>query len=142
MYQKTTVVGYLGQDPEMKYMPNGTEVTNFSVATSRKYPNKDGDIVDETTWFRCSAFGKNAENINKFFEKGKPILVEGRIRPDPQTGGPKIYERNDGTAGASFELNVVAWSFLPDTAGGGGNGYDGADSKPAIGATEDDEIPF
>jgi single-strand DNA-binding protein len=143
MYQKTIVVGYLGQDPEMRYMPNGDAVTNFSVATSRRWPNKDtGEMEEETTWFRCSAWRKSAETINQWFTKGKPILVEGRLKVDRATGGPRMYTRTDGTVGVSFELDVTEWRFMPggdgESGGDGGSGY-----RPGTAAAqEEDEIPF
>ncbi len=55
MYHKVTIIGNLGRDPEMRYTPSGTAVTDFSVATNRKWTNKDGTPGEETVWFRCSA---------------------------------------------------------------------------------------
>lgn len=140
MYQKVVVVGNLGTDPEMRFMPDGTPVTNFSVATNRRWNNEQGEKVEEVCWFRCSAWRKTAELIDEYFEKGKPILVEGRMKPDPQTGGPKIFTRQDGTAGASYELTVERFSFLPggDPDGGGSAGGYGGTRAPQ----EEDEIPF
>ena len=54
MYQNTVVVGHLGRDPEMRYTPDGTPVTSFSIATTRKWTNKDGQLQEKTTWFRVS----------------------------------------------------------------------------------------
>ena len=58
MYHTIIIVGNLGRDPEMRYTPSGQAVTNFSVATNRKYTNSDGQSVEETIWFRISAWGK------------------------------------------------------------------------------------
>ena len=104
MYQSLTVIGRLGRDPEMRYMPNGDPVTSFSLATDRSYKDKSGAQVKETTWFRVSVFGAQAENVNKFVSKGKMVLVEGRLRVDPKSGGPTTFTRQDGTAGTSFEI--------------------------------------
>ena len=66
MYHKITIVGYLGRDPDMRYTPNGSPVTNFSVATSRKWKNADGSQGEETTWFRVTTWLRMAEVCNQF----------------------------------------------------------------------------
>jgi single-strand DNA-binding protein len=140
MYQQITIVGYLGRDPEMRFTPSGQAVTSFSVATSRSYTNNSGQKVDETTWFRVSVWGSQAEACNQYLSKGRPVLVVGRLRPDPQTGGPRVYTRNDGTAGASFEINALSVKFLP-----GGRGESGGyqeDMGDTGEGPEDEEIPF
>lgn len=111
-YQKIFLIGNLGRDPEMRYTPSGQAVTNFSVATNRKYTTSDGQQVDETIWFRVSAWGKQAESCNTYLKRGSRVLVEGRITADPATGGPKIYHKKDGTAGASFEISAGMVRFL------------------------------
>ncbi|MDF1519113.1 MAG: single-stranded DNA-binding protein [Brevefilum sp.] len=140
MYQQITIVGYLGRDPEMRFTPSGQAVTSFSVATSRSYTTNAGQKVDETTWFRISVWGAQAESCNQYLKKGSPVLVVGRLRPDPQSGNPRIYTRNDGTPGASFEINAQNVRFLP-----GGRGESGGyqeDMGDDAGGPEDDEIPF
>jgi hypothetical protein len=69
MYQKLIIVGNLGKDPEMRYAPNGDAVTNLNVATNRKYTDKGGQVVKETTWFRVSVWGKQAEACNTYLKK-------------------------------------------------------------------------
>jgi len=112
MFQTIIIAGNLGRDPEMRYMPNGQAVTNFSVATSRKYSTSDGQQVKETIWFRVSAWGKQAEICNEYLRKGSKVLVEGRLRPDPATGGPRIWTDQEGNARASFEINASTVRFL------------------------------
>ena len=75
MYQKIIIVGNLGRDPEMRFTPEGNPVTSFSVAASRRYKDKD-----ETTWFRVTVWGKQAETANQYLQKGSKVLVEGRLR--------------------------------------------------------------
>ncbi|MGI6740839.1 MAG: single-stranded DNA-binding protein [Brevefilum sp.] len=140
MYQQITVVGYLGRDPEMRYTPGGQAVTSFSVATSRNYTSNTGQKVDETTWFRISVWGAQAESCNQYLKKGSPVLVVGRLRPDPQSGGPRIYTRNDGTPGASFEITAQNVRFLSSGRTDAG-GYQG-EMENEMGGSEDDEIPF
>jgi single-strand DNA-binding protein len=140
MYQKVVIVGYLGGDPEMRYMPDGTAVTNFSVATSRRWTDRaSGESKDETTWFRVSAWRQQAETANQYLSKGQRVLVEGRLRPDAQSGGPRLWTAQDGTVRASFELNAEQVRFL--------SSRDEAaimEGEPAEGpaAEEEDEIPF
>ena len=112
MYQKIIIVGNLGRDPEMRYTPSGQPVTNLSVATNRKWTSADGTPGEETIWFRVSVWGKQAETCNQYLSKGGQVLVEGRLRPDPATGGPRIWTRQDGTAGASFEVTSFNVRFL------------------------------
>lgn len=146
MYQKLVIVGNLGRDPEMRYMPDGTAVTSFNVATSRRYTDRNsGQQVDETTWFRVSVWGRQAEVANQYLSKGRKVLVEGRLKPDPATGGPKIWTRQDGTAGASFEIMAETIRFLSGREDGGGGSYGGGggdDFGGGHGAQEEDDIPF
>jgi single-strand DNA-binding protein len=141
MYQKVVIVGNLGRDPEMRYTPQGKPVTNFSVATSRRWTNADGTPGEETIWFRVSAWGRTAEVCNEYLSKGRQVLVEGRLRPDPETGGPRIWTRPDGTAGASFEITAFSVKFL------GGRG-EVVEAEPGVTLEEpppeegEEELPF
>ena len=69
--------------------------------------------MKETTWFRVSVFGKNAENCAQYLKKGSGVLVEGRLSPDKQTGGPKVFTRPDSSSGATFEIIANTVRFLP-----------------------------
>lgn len=112
MYHTIIIAGNVGKDPEMRYTPTGQAVTSFSVATSRQYTAGNGEQVKETIWFRISAWGKTAEACNQYLKKGAKVLIEGRLTPDKTTGGPRIYSRQDGTAGASFEVTAQTVRFL------------------------------
>lgn len=146
MYQKIVIVGRLGRDPEMRYMPDGTAVTSFSVATDRRWTDKaTGQPVQETTWFRVSVWGRQGETANQYLSKGRQVLIEGHLRPDPQSGGPKIYTRQDGSAGANFDVTAEVVRFIGGRdEGGGSSSFDdsvpGGGGKPA--AQEEDDIPF
>ena len=138
MYQKIIIIGNLGGDPEMRYLPSGTAVTNFSVATSRRWNDpQTGKPVDETTWFRVSVWGKQAEVANQYLAKGRKVLVEGTLTPDGQTGGPRTFAKRDGTAGASFEIRAENVKFLSGREEGTGGAM--AESGAPV---EDDDIPF
>jgi single-strand DNA-binding protein len=135
-YHKTQVIGYLGRDPEMRYTPSGQAVTNFSVAVNDDYTNSQGEKVERVIWYRISTWGKLAEVCNQYLQKGRLVFVEGRLIADQGTGGPRVYTRNDGTSGASFELNAQTVRFL-----GKSNGASDQASEPDAVAQED-EIPF
>lgn len=142
MYQKIIIVGNLGRDPEMRYMPDGTAVTNFSVASSRRWTGQDGQNHDETTWFRIEVWRRQAETANQYLSKGSKVLVEGRIKPDPSTGGPRLWTRQDGTTSASFEVVAESIRFLSGK--GDDSGYSGgsADEYAGPSAHQEDDIPF
>jgi single-strand DNA-binding protein len=143
MYQKIIVAGNVGRDPEMRYMPDGTAVTSFSVATNRRWNDRQtGQPVDETTWFRVSVWGKRAEVAHQYLTKGSKVLVEGRIKPDLNTGGPKLFTRQDGTVGASYEITADNFSFIGSREDTGGFESDGGDGGGSAPAHEEDEIPF
>jgi single-strand DNA-binding protein len=141
MYQKIIIVGNLGRDPEMRYTPNGKAVTDFSVATNRRWTNQDGSQAEETVWFRVSAWGKLAETCNQYLSKGRQVLVEGRLAPDKETGGPRVWTRSDGRPSASFEVTADVVRFI----GGRGEAGDASLSSQEGGPPPDiaeDEIPF
>ena len=145
MYQKLVIVGRLGKDPEMRYMPDGTAVTRINVATDRRWTDKStGQPVKETTWFQVSVWGKQAESTNQYLNKGSMVLIEGHLRPDPQSGSPRVYTRQDGTAGASFDMTAEVVRFLSGREDGGSSASYGGEStgggKQA--AHEEDDIPF
>ncbi len=145
MYQKLVIVGRLGRDPEMRYMPDGTAVTSMNVATDRRWTDKNtGQPVQETTWFRVSVWGRQAETVNQYLSKGKQVLIEGHLRPDPQTGSPRMYTRQDGTMGTSFEMTAELVRFLGGREDGGGSSSfdDGPQGGGKPAAHEEDDIPF
>lgn len=142
MYQKIIVVGNLGSDPEMRYMPDGTAVTNFSLATNRRWTGQDGQPQEETTWFRVSVWRRQAETVNQYLSKGSKVLVEGRLRPDPQSGGPRTFTRQDGTVGASFEVTADFVRFVGGRDDGGYSGDSDDGYAAAAPAQEEDDIPF
>jgi single-strand DNA-binding protein len=138
MYQTIILVGNLGRDPEMRYTPSGQAVTSLNVAVDDSYTDGSGQRVKRTIWFRISVWGKQAESCNTYLHKGSKVLVEGRLTPDPNTGGPRIFQRQDGTSGASFEIMASTVRFLSSKGeGSGGMGEEGA-PEPA----GEDEIPF
>lgn len=140
-FNKITVVGNLGRDPELRYTPQGNAVCNFSVATNERRKDKSGEFQDHTTWFRVTLWGKQAETASKYLTKGSPIYIEGRLRVEEWTD-------RDGKNRHTLEVQATDMQFLgsgrgdegnmsrqddfPDDMGGGGG------SAPA----GDDDIPF
>ena len=142
MYQKLIIVGNLGSDPEMKYMPDGQAVTNLSVACNRRWNDRaTGQQQEEVTWYRVSVWGRQAEAANQYLEKGRQVLIEGRLRPDPNTGAPRLWTRNDGSVGASFEVVADRVQFLGGNGNGAvnGNGHTAGTTQPEY---EEADIPF
>ena len=140
MYHTIILVGNLGRDPEMRYTPSGQAVTNFSVATNRQYTGSDGQLVKETIWFRVSTWGKTAENCNQFLKRGSKVLVEGRLIPDASTGGPRVWNRQDGTPSASFEVNAQTVRFLSTR--GEVESFGGAPGESSEQSEQENDIPF
>jgi single-strand DNA-binding protein len=134
MYHKVVLVGNLGRDPEMRYTQDGTPVTNFSMATSEKWTGQDGQLQERTVWWRVSVWKRRAETCNQYLSTGSRVLIEGRMNPDPETGGPRVYTRNDGTTGASYEVTALNVTFL-------GGGRDDAAAASGPGAPRDEDVP-
>ncbi len=112
MYQRLVLVGNLGRDPETRYADNGVPIANFPVATNHKWTDADGQVQEETVWFRVAAYGKQAETVQQYLTKGQKVLVEGTLLADPKTGSPRIYTRKDGTPGTAFEVRASSVRFL------------------------------
>src|SRR5512136_2822064 len=138
MYQQIIIVGNLGKDPEMRYTPSGTPVTSMNIASNRKYTGSDGQVVKETTWFRISVFGKSAETCAQYLKKGSAVLVEGRLTPEKNTGGPRTYQRQDGTMGATYEVFANNVRFL-SSRGDGSSGPAPTPSEEDIPVGSEDE---
>jgi single-strand DNA-binding protein len=143
MYQKLIIVGNLGQDPQLRYTPSGQAVTSFSVATSRRWTTNDGQAQEETVWFRVSVWGKLAETCNQYLSKGRQVMCEGRLTVDRETGGPRVWQDQNGNWRASYEMTAFDVRFL----GQRGDSMDHGDSNTNIvsedsAAITEDEIPF
>ena len=149
---KVILVGHLGKDPETRFMPSGDAVANFSIATTEKWKDKDGEKQERTEWHRCSAFGKTAEVCGEYLKKGSLVFVEGKLQT-------RKYQK-DGQDHYSTEIRIDRVQFLDskkaskpaetgdDYAKESGRSSRPAADKPAAkqgaGAFEqmDDDIPF
>jgi len=109
-YSHTTIIGNLGEDPKMRYTPDGTPVCNFSVAVNRQWTNQDGTKGEETTWFTVTTWQGLAESCNKYLKKGRQVFVAGKVTAS-------AWKDREGEARATLELTARDVRFL-----GGANG--------------------
>ena len=150
-FNKVILVGNLTRDPELRYTPKGTAIAKIGVAVNRVWTSESGEKKEEVTFIDVDVFGRTAENVGQYMRKGRPILIEGRLRldqwDDKQTGQKRS------------RLGVVAETvqFLGSPTGGGGEGGaaparqrptppGGAPSgEPPVegdGPPESDDVPF
>lgn len=141
MYQKISIIGNLGGDPDLRFTPQGDAICSFSVATNRKWTGQDGQPGEQTTWFRIAAWGKLGENCNQYLAKGRQVFIEGELQPDKTTGGPRIWTDNEGNARASFEVRARLVQFL---GGGSQESSQGGSQQSGVVSNQvaPDEIPF
>ena len=129
---KVIISGNLGQKPEIREAKSGVKVGNFSVATNERVKKGD-EYADHTEWHRVVVFGKEAENCERFLEKGSKVLVEGKIRS-------RDYEDKEGNKRRSFEILSDRVEFLTKPENGAGARQQ---SRPSTSSGYgDDEIPF
>lgn len=130
MLNEAKIIGHLGRDPEVRYLPSGEPVANFSVATTEKWKNKNGEQQEHTEWHNISAFGKLAEIVGEYLKKGSLVYISGKIKT-------RKYQDKDGvekyaTSIACQELKMLGGKFNKQ-------------ESPAPSATESfgsDDIPF
>ena len=147
MVNKAILVGNLGRDPELRSTPSGQQVATFSVATNRKWRDRDGNRQEKTEWHNVVCWGRNAEVAGQYLKKGRQIYVEGRIETrswdDKQTGEKK------------YRTEIICDNFqmLGQRGDGGGGDYSSAPAPDRGGMVEqevagggggvdDDDIPF
>jgi single-strand DNA-binding protein len=104
-FNKVILMGNMTRDPELKYLPSNTAVVEFSVATSKTFKKQDGSQGEETCFTDCQMFGKRAEVVNKYFHKGEPILVEGRLKLDQ-------WQAQDGSKRSKLRVFVESFEFV------------------------------
>jgi len=145
---KVLLIGNLGRDPEVRYLPSGNPVANFSIATSENFTDRNGTKQERTDWHNIVVYGKQAELCGQYLKKGRQVFVEGRV-------SYRNYEAKDGS-GKRYVTEIVAQrvQFLGGRAGagaeepgdfgggraggGGGQGAGGDDIPPM----DDEDIPF
>jgi single-strand DNA-binding protein len=143
-YNKVIILGNLTRDPQVKQLPSNTTVAEFGVAVNRKWRTQAGEDREEVTFIDCTAFAKQAELINQYFTKGKPIFLEGRLKFDS-------WEDKQG-GGKRSKLTVVVenFQFVGGRDGGGGDQSQRPAREPAPDADpageqkpfNPDDVPF
>jgi single-strand DNA-binding protein len=139
-FNKIHVVGYLGRDPELRYTPDGTPVCNFSVATTERRKDKSGEFQDQTTWFRVSLFGRQAEVASQYLSKGRQVYVEGTLTQ-------REYTDRDGNTRTSLDVRGSEIHFIGSRGDEAGEPSEDRSAKanPPVkpsGPISDDDIPF
>ena len=156
-FNKITIIGNLGRDPELRYTPQGIAVCDFSVAVNDRKRDKAGEFQDMTTWFKVTFWRNQAENASKYLTKGRQVYVEGRLEVEEWTdrdgksrqtlviqgselqflgekGGGDDYSSTSGGTGSSSDAG-----FAAGNSASGSNDFGGADNQPT---PTDDDIPF
>ena len=129
MYQQITLIGNLGNDPEMRYTPSGVAVASFSLAVNKSWTTEGGEKQDRTTWFRVTCWRKQAEIVSQYLGKGKQVMVVGEVEE------ARAFTDKSGNQRASLEVTATTVRFLS----GGAAGAAGNGQEPAA---DDENIPF
>src|SRR5262245_42958063 len=129
-FNKITIVGYLGRDPELRYTPSGTAVCDFSIATTERKRGRDGGEGDEvTTWFRVSMWGRQAELASQYLQKGRLVFIEGRL-------SQREYTDRDGRQRTSLEVHGTDMHFIGSRGEEGAPSSSGRGPRPAAAAAQ------
>lgn len=137
MLNKVILIGRLGRDPEVRYMPNGEAVCNFSIATSEKYTDKNGQRQEATEWHNVTMYRKLAEIAGQYLKQGSQVYIEGKIKSSK-------YTDKNGVERTAYEIIANEMKML------GGNSqapqeqpkYPQGNAKPVDGNDELDDVPF
>jgi len=150
-FNKVILMGNLTRDPEVKYTSSGTAIAKLGMAINRYWRNQDGQQQEETTFVDVDAFGRQAETIGQYLKKGRPIMVEGRLKLD------QWDDKQTGQKRSKMGIVLENFQFLDSRGEGGGGGGnfsgDGGGSAPSGGGgsapsgggggfAEDDDVPF
>ncbi len=129
---RVLLMGNLTRDPELRYTPNNTAVANVGLAVNRRWRNQQGEQQDETTFVDCEAWSRQAEVINEYMRKGRPIFIEGRLKLDQ-------WQDKDGNNRSKLKVVVESFQFLDSR---GGDAAPGPRSEaPAESAPRRGDVP-
>lgn len=112
-YNRVILAGNLTRDPELKYLPNNTALCEFGLAINRKWRDANGNAKEDVCFVDCAVFGKQAETFNQYMSKGRPVLVEGRLKFDS-------WEGKDGSKRSKLSVTVESFQFGGDKRGENG----------------------
>ncbi len=143
---KVILIGNLGRDPEIRYTQGGEPIANFSLATSERWTDRQGQKQEKTQWHRVEVFGKTAQIVKDYLSKGRPVYIEGSINYDEWTDkdGNKRNTTRIRVSGPGSRL--VLLGSRGDGGGGGGARSSGPDEGPPTGSDDfvpgDEDVPF
>lgn len=143
---KVILIGNLGKDPELRYTPGGQAVATFSLATTERWNDKNGQRQDRTEWHNVVAWGKLAELVNQYLKKGRSAYIEGKITT-------RSWDDRDGVKKYRTEIVASQVQFLSNNSSSANDmgpsvmdqnipGFDMAPVEPAIGGPVDEDLPF
>ncbi len=134
MLNRVTLIGNMGQDPELKYTPSGKAVANFNIATTEKWKSPEGEKMEKTTWHRIVMWGRQAETVKEYAHRGSQILIEGKI-------DNRSYDDKDGNKKYISEVICSNYRLLGKK---DSNGDAPPQTAPPVetAAQEDDDLPF
>ena len=148
-FNKVILMGNLTRDPEVKYTSSGTAIAKLGMAINRYWRNQDGQQQEETTFVDVDAFGRQAETIGQYLKKGRPIMVEGRLKLD------QWDDKQTGQKRSKMAIVLENFQFLDSRGEGGGNFSGGGGESASSGGggntsahgggggfAEDDDVPF
>ena len=125
-YNRVVFMGNLTRDPEQREMPSGIKVATFGIAVNERWTGKDGERREDVMFLDVDAFGHQSEVVMQYFNKGKPILVEGKLKY-------RTWEGDDGSRNSKHSMVLDRFSFV---------GNRGDDNEQSAGPVTDDDIPF
>ena len=120
---KAILIGNLGKDPEVRYMPSGEAIANITLATTDTWKDKSGEKQERTEWHRVSFFGRQAEVVGEYLKKGSQIYVEGRIQT-------RKWQDKEGQDRYTTEIVADRMQMLGGKSSGGGS-FEGGENRPA-----------
>ncbi len=115
-FNKVIIAGNLTRDPELRYTPKGTAIARIGMALNRRWKNDAGEMQEEVTFVDVDAFGRQAEVLAQYLRKGRPLLVEGRLRLD------QWEDKQSGQRRSQMRVVLESFSFVDGGSGGGGRG--------------------
>ena len=131
---KVIIVGNLGQDPEGRFTPQGTAVTNLSVATNESWKNQSGEYQDRTEWHRVVMYGKMAETANEYMHKGMMVYIEGRLTTNE-------WEDQNQVKRKTTEIRCDNFTMLGKK-GEGAQAKKPQSTDETFDESQDDDLPF
>ena len=137
MLNKATIIGNLGADPEVRFTPSGKQTSTFSVATTEKWKDKDGQIQESTEWHRVVTWSRLAEICTEYLVKGSRVYIEGKIQT-------RKWKDSDGIDRYTTEIIAREMKMLSSNNGGGNTSgsNDNPHEEPPIPEPAGNDVPF